>query len=191
MKAAIFTLAFALLSSSAALADWRLNNDESKLNFVSTKKSAIAEINQFKSLTGVVNESGEFSVNVDLNSVETNIAIRNQRMRKFLFETASYPWATISGQLDIAKINALTAGQSITLSQQFTLSLHGKTQGLNSVLKISKLKDGQVLVSSFEPVIINANVFDLNAGIAKLKELAGLPSISAAIPVTFNLTFDK
>jgi len=44
------------------------------------------------------------------------------------------------------------------------------------------------VVSSLAPVIVQANEFGLVAGVEKLKELAGLPSISLAVPVSFVLT---
>jgi len=38
---------------------------------------------------------------------------------------------------------------------------------------------------------VNASQVGLLAGIEKLRELAGLPSISPAVPVTFSLIFEQ
>lgn len=43
------------------------------------------------------------------------------------------------------------------------------------------------MVTSAQPVIINATDYGLTDGINKLRDLAGLPSISYAVPVTFTL----
>jgi hypothetical protein len=47
----------------------------------------------------------------------------------------------------------------------------------------------RLLVSSVRPVIVNAGPLGLDEGVERLREAAGLPSISPAVPVTFQLTF--
>lgn len=47
------------------------------------------------------------------------------------------------------------------------------------------------MVSSFQPIIINANEFGLVAGVDKLRDIAGLSSISQAVPVSFVLTLTQ
>jgi hypothetical protein len=49
----------------------------------------------------------------------------------------------------------------------------------------------KVVVSSATPIIIKAADFGLEKGVAKLQELAKLPSIATAVPVNFVLTFSK
>ena len=44
-------------------------------------------------------------------------------------------------------------------------------------------------MATSEPIIVNAADFELGAGIAKLQELAGLDSISTAVPVSARLVF--
>jgi hypothetical protein len=39
--------------------------------------------------------------------------------------------------------------------------------------------------------VVNANGLELVAGIEALREVAGLPSISYSVPVTFSLTFRR
>ena len=68
------------LWSTAALADWQLNNDESSLTFVSTKASTVAEVLTFNSLQGRVTEGGMAELTIDLDSVDTAIELRDQRM---------------------------------------------------------------------------------------------------------------
>jgi hypothetical protein len=47
------------------------------------------------------------------------------------------------------------------------------------------------MVSSRKPVIVNAASVDLADGIEALREVANLPSISKAVPVSFVLTFEE
>ena len=180
-----------LLFSTAVFADWKLNNKDSKLNYVSTKKSLIAETGHFNSLSGVVTNDGKFSLEIALDSVDSNIPIRNARMKEHLFDVKNYPYASVTGLLDLEEINRLGAGESITLNQEFRLELHGKTETIVAPLRVVRLSAAQINVASLKPIIINTKLFDLEGGIGKLKELAGLDSISLAVPVTINLTFEK
>jgi hypothetical protein len=49
--------------------------------------------------------------------------------------------------------------------------------------------DGSLRIFTPRPVVINAADFGLEKGVAALKNIAGLQSISSAIPVTFDLQF--
>ena len=58
-------------------------------------------------------------------------------------------------------------------------------------LQLIRLGDDRILVNSAVPVIVNAAEYDLAAGVEKLREVAGLPAISNAVPVTFSLVFTR
>ena len=176
--------------SSQALAAWKLDNQNSNLSFVSVKKSTIAEVHSFTKLTGKVSEQGVAKIIIDLTSVETNIPIRNERMQQHLFETSSFSSATIESQFSPDIFNKLSKQDSILTTLTFTLTLHGKQQSLSSKVRVSEIDD-RIVVSSMQPVIVNAAQFDLVNGIEKLRALASLPSIATAVPVSFNLSFVK
>jgi len=71
------------------------------------------------------------------------------------------------------------------------ISLHGKQQTKTFSVILTKVSDNKLMVSSFQPIIVNANEFDLVAGVDKLRDIAGLSSISQAVPVSFVLTLIK
>ena len=75
------------LLTQPALADWTLDNERSIVNFISIKNASIGEVHRFRSLAGSVSDDGAVRLVIDLDSVETLIPIRNQRMRELLFET--------------------------------------------------------------------------------------------------------
>ena len=95
---ALACVAGALLSASV-LADWQVG-PVSQVQFVSIKNNTIGEVSHFETLAGTVTEAGEVEVRVVLDSVETNIGIRNERMKTMLFEVGLYPEAVITAQLD-------------------------------------------------------------------------------------------
>ncbi len=184
-------LILSVLFSTSVFANWQLDNDESTLSFVSTKKSAVAEVHHFKSISGSVSGKGDIAIQIDLSSVETGIGIRNDRMKTMLFNVAKFAQAKVHARVDNKKLEALAVGESYIEAIDFTVSLHGISQVLKDEVQVIKLDGGNVLVSSVEPIVINANQFGLESGVEKLREVAGLPSISTAVPVMFNLAFKR
>ncbi len=190
--AKILSILFATLCiSSSALAQWELINDESTLNFISVKKSAVAEVHQFKSLSGTLDKKGIISVTVDLSSAETGIAIRNDRLKSMLFEVASFPKANIKASVDPKKIAAMQAGDSIILPINFKASLHGVSEKIPADVRIIKLSGNRLLALSVKPIIINTYTYKLSDGIELLRKAAKLPSISTAVPVSFSFIFNQ
>lgn len=179
------------LICNSAIADWQLDNESSQLNFLSTKKSQITELHKFNTLSGSISELGKVSVEIDLSSVDTKIPVRDDRMQQYLFEVEKFATATISAQLEPSFLQSMDLGSSHNLSLNAELDLHGQTQSLPIEVTVFKDKSGKVSAISRQPVIINAADFELVKGINKLQELAGLPSITHVVPVTFSLTFSQ
>jgi len=128
---------------------------------------------------------------IDLTSVDTNIAIRDERMKEFLFETERFAVAVLTAQVDADAVAELAVGSTQALSVEGELTLHGQSEPVTLALNVVRLSDSELLAISSQPVIINAGSFDLADGVEKLREIAGLPSISTAVPVTFSLTFKR
>ena len=183
-------LLLALWSGSAS-ADWVLDNEESILSFTSTKANAAAEVHKFGNLAGNVDKSGNAQLKIDLNSVDTSIEVRDERMREMLFNTAEYPEATLTMSIDMQQLKSLKIGNSLSLDGTAELSLHGTSSEVAVSMKVARLTAKRILVASEKPVIINAGSVGLADGVEKLREVAGLPSISPAVPVTFLLSFER
>ncbi len=190
LKVYLFALTSLILSSNA-LAEWELINDESTVNYVSIKNSKVGEINSFKSLNGSIENNGNILVEIDLGSVETNIPIRNERMKTLLFEVASFSKAKISAALDVKSLTEMNIGDTYNDSISFSLSLHGVSKEIITDLRVVKLTKNRILAVSLKPIIVNADEYKLSGGVEKLREVANLPSISSAIPVTFSLVFSQ
>ncbi len=172
------------------LAHWTLNNDFSQLSFVTVKAGSVGEVHKFKSLTGTLTDKGALSVNIQLASVDTLIPIRDERMQEFLFETSLFPTATFTASLDMEGINQLQVGASSVLEVTGVLAIKETELPLTIQVVATQVESRRVLVNSLQPIIVNADAFGLSQGVEKLRELAGLPSISPAVPISFFLTFD-
>jgi polyisoprenoid-binding protein YceI len=186
----LLLLCLTVLLSFNAQADWKLNDDQSSVNFISIKKSTVGEVNHFNSLSGSL-KNGSARVVIDLSSVETNIPIRNERMQKMLFEVSKFSSATITAEIDSSKLDSLKGGERYQENINLILDLHGITNKITATVQVIKLSNSGILVYSVIPVIINASDFGLANGVEALREIANLPVISAAIPVTFSLVFNK
>lgn len=176
-----------------AHADWQLDNAASQLSFVSVKATDIVEVHRFNQLSGKIYDggkrTGDVELSVHLASVNTQIPLRDARMRDLLFEIARFPTAELVGSLAIEDFAALAVGDSMTADVSLTLDLHGNKAPVKAAVLVSRLSLGRVMVTSQQPIVVQAQTFDLIKGIDALREAAGLPSISKAIPVSFVLTF--
>jgi len=179
----------ATLTSAPAWSAWTLDNTRSRLTFVSIKNNDVAEIHRFEQLSGHVADDGRATVTIALDSLETAIPIRNERMRDLLFDTAQHKEATLTAQIDRAAIDKMAVGEVGELAGEGTLVLRGQAQPLTLRLQVAKVTPQLVVVASKEPLIVNAAPFGLNGAIEQLREIAGLSSIGHTVPVTFVLTF--
>lgn len=191
MKRMAALIALTCLATMTAHADWSLSNDGSRVSFVSTKAGSVAEVHHFKSISGTIDAAGKVEVTIQLASVDTMIPLRDERMRDMLFEVARFPTASVMASIDPAVIDGLAAGQTTTLTVQAQLSMRGQTLAVPLELVVAKLGNSRVLVSTVQPTVVNASQVDLVAGIEALRDIAGLPSISPAVPVSVVLAFEK
>jgi len=188
-----FLLAIAIsagvgIKSAAAL---EVDSDASSVNLVSTKiladgTSSVSELFSFNSLAGSVADDGSATVSVDLGVVQTGIDIRNERMSEHLFETAKYPEATITAQVPES---AMSNGISL-IDLDVEVDMHG-SQVSYTVPVIVTSDDSKIMVVASQPVLVDAASFQLEGGLGKLGELAGLLHIPATVPVTFTLAFNR
>lgn len=187
----LLAITVSLFACSSAFAEWTLNNSKSSLNFVSTKAIDIAEVHHFSQLVGRVSDNGKAVLTIELASVETGIPIRNERMLEMLFETRKFPLATVRSKIDMDIVNAIATGASQNMAIDLELDLHGVRVDIAANVVVVKLDDKTLMVSSVGPVILNASTVELSEGIEALREVASLPSIGNAVPVSFILTFEQ
>lgn len=181
----VMTLLAALWSIAPAHADWMVQ-DTSQIGFVSIKNNSIGENNAFQRVSGSISEVGMVAVAIDLTSVETGVGIRNERLQTMLFDVASFPSATVKATLSPAQVMALRGGGTVTESVALDVSLYGTTVSKTAELLVSVLDD-DVRVTSTQPIMITAQDFGLESGVAALQKIAGLSAISRSIPITVDL----
>ncbi|OOQ45968.1 hypothetical protein AO361_23375 [Pseudomonas fluorescens] len=185
------TLTFLLLAGAAlsARADWYLDGESSRLSFVSTKNANVSEVQRFLVLHGKVDPEGLAQVEVELESINSGIPLRDERMRKELFQIDRFPDALITTKIDLRPINDLAPGAQLELRLPLMVDLHGKQHEYQAELLATRLDDRRFQVVTLEPLVINAEDFDLAPGLETLRKLAGLSAISLSVPVGAVLIF--
>lgn len=179
------------LTHATAHADWELLSESSKLNFVSIKATHIAERHGFETITGSVKDNGDIRLTIDLASVATGIDIRNQRMRDMLFAVAEFPTASFSAKVDTSAATAMAIGEQMPIPVSGQLQIKSVTVDIDAVVTAVRLADNKIMLSNQQPLLLNAGQLGLEQGVEMLRSVAKLPSISLAIPVTFQLLFQK
>lgn len=168
---------------------WQLAADQSNVAFVTVKAGNVGEAHSFKTLSGSVEPDGTVAVAIDLASVDTGIDVRNQRMRDMLFEVANFPDAKLTAKIDPNAVKTMKPGERKMMTVPVTLDLHGTTNSIEAALTVTRIGTDSVLVETARPLIIDASAVGLEAGVEKLREVAKLPAISPAVPVTASLVF--
>lgn len=183
--------ALSTLVSFSSMAQWQVAEQDSRVSFVSVKKGDIAEVHHFKQLKGTLKDNGEFTLAIPLMSVSTGIDVRDERMQNLLFEVSLFPELKLTAQVDSQMLNTLAVGESKVVNIDGKIALHGKQQTKTFSVMVTKVSANKMLVSSFQPMIVNANEFGLEGGVDKLRVIAGLSNISQAVPVSFVLSLTQ
>lgn len=181
----------ALLAALAlpAHANWYLDNESSRLSFTSTKNADIAEVHRFLVLHGKVDGKGVAEVEVELESVNTGIPLRDERIRDQVFQIGKYPSARINARLDLRPINALAPGAQLELRLPLEVQLAGQTHTYNAQLLATRLDDRRFQVVTLEPLVVHAQDFGLVPAFEALRQSAHLSALSLAVPVGAVLIF--
>lgn len=176
--------------SAVTNADWVVDQKQSSINFLSTKKEHVTEVHSFDSFSGGISNTGKAGIKIDLSSVNTGIEIRNQRMMEYLFDVKQFATAQLTADVPMALLERLKKGDAVTQVMKGRIDLHGMTQELSAKVKFINTASG-LHVSSVEPLLISAKQFSLSEGVDALRELVNLDSISYTVPVTFSLLLIK
>ncbi|MEM6464071.1 MAG: YceI family protein [Pseudomonadota bacterium] len=190
MKILSATVAALVAVSSPVLAEsWSLEGDASTVAFGSIKNDYTGEAHTFKDISGTVDEAGKVTVDINLASVETFIDIRNERMIANVFGDAAK--ATVTAEIDLAALNALAVGESMTFEADATLNLLGVENPLFLTMFVLRLAEDRVLASTDVPAFIATEDLQIDAGIDALQQIAELDSITRVVPLTARFVFTK
>lgn len=170
---------------------WTIVEAESTLTFDTVKNGDIDETHELSGISGFSDADGSIRITLDMNSVETFIDIRNERMREHLFQTSENPVAEVRAEYDLSTLEDMAVGASLDVGLPFILTMRGVAVDFSADVRITRLDADRVRVQSAQPVQISALALDLMDGIDTLQELAGLDSIARQVPVSFVIEFER
>ncbi len=194
-RIATFVVAAALLlagpiQASILGSSWELDPTQSSIKFQSVKNGTKVETSGFATFSGGVDPTGEVTMRIELDSVDTKVDLRNVRMRFLFFETYKFPTATVTARLEEGILAALESQRRLQVPIEFELDLHGVTQTLTAETVLTMFADDQVAINTSSPVTIDVADFDLLGGVEKLQEAADVQIVPTS-SVLFDLTFKK
>ena len=172
---------------------WTLDGDASTLGFQSIKMKdggPKAENSRFATVVGAVDEQGLATLRVALESVDTNVDLRNVRMRFLFFETYRFPEATITSQLEPRMMAMLVEKRRLIEPTTFDVELHGVTRSLTTDVRYTMFSDDRISVATIEPVVLEVENFGMMEGIRKLQDAAKVDIVPSA-RVSFDLVFGR
>lgn len=186
--------ALALGFATAVFAEqWKA--DEVDVSFLTTKVSAtngtVTELNTFDKASATLNFDGKLDAVIDLGSVNSGIEIRDQRLQDHIFSSVKNMALLVSGKVDLSDINQLEVGQSLVLHQPLHLTFGGKEIDVSAELLVVRQADNQLSVTSLKPMILDLTLFDVDQGVNKLTELAGLNAIALQVPTFLHAAFTR
>ncbi|CAD5105973.1 YceI family protein [Zestomonas carbonaria] len=186
-KLLIFLLAACL--ALPAQAAWYLDNESSRISFISTRSGNLSEVHRFLTLHGSISEAGRASLRIELDSVSTGIPRRDEYLRKLLFEIDRFADAKISAQLDLGPITELAPGAQLELRLPVTVTLRGREHRYVAELLATRLDDRRFQVVSLAPLVLHIDDFQLGAGVDALRQVSGIDAIGSSVPVSAVLIF--
>lgn len=192
MAQSLSTLAGTLLAACLALpaqADWYLDNESSRLSFISTKAGNFSEVHRFLTLHGRIDEQGAARLRIEVESLSTGIPVRDERLRSLLFDTEQFPDARVMAQLNLAPITDLAPGAQLELSLPVQVEIRGRKHGYMAELLATRLDDRRFQVVTLAPLVLHAEHFGLEPGVEALRKVARLASISLSVPVGAVMIF--
>lgn len=169
---------------------WELDASASELQFLSVKKNSVAEHSGFATLTGVISPEGDADIRIQMDSVDTQIDLRNVRMRFLFFETFNFPEAVITAKLPPEELVDLHKVRHKIIDLPYTLSLHGIKKDSVAQVAITLVDNDRVAVANTTPIAIALPDFNLEEGRAKLEEAAGVDILPFGF-VSFGFVFDR
>ncbi|MDN7127189.1 YceI family protein [Pseudidiomarina terrestris] len=188
-SSSIMGLAFTLASAPVLAQNWQLDSENSSLHFVSVKNDHVAEVHRFTEINGDLTD-GKLTINIPVSSLDTDIAIRNERMHKHLFDSAEYPLVTATAQIPDELYDTSTTLGTLPAVVPLTVFIAGEAVDVDAVVQINKLSSDRIVATTSQPVLISTREFGLVEGVNQLREIAGLDRIDYVVPVTFTVQFD-
>ncbi len=178
----LILLIFPLILNAAEFQVDKTKNNQVKFTSTTTIESFDGVTNNidgylfYESLSNLQNSKIYFEV--DLNTLDTGIGLRNRHMRENYLETDKYKFTYFDAQ--ITKVT-YTENNNYSIEATGTIFIHGINKQIVILGNLNQNSDNYTLYSSF-----NLNLSDFNISIPKVMFLKLNESIKISINVTLK-----
>ncbi|MEE2526917.1 YceI family protein [Hyphobacterium sp. HN65] len=191
----VFFVALALVACSQPApvqsGDWQIRASLSDVSFVSVKNGNVVEVSRFERFRGGISETGAIQLTIMTESVETYVDDRNFRLQDIFFLTPEFPQITVSAQVDPVAFDDLTTGEPMTMTLPLAVAFSGEVREAWADIRITRLAENRVSVTSIEPVLVDIRDFGLDERLDALRASVNLNSITPVIPVSVHLVLER
>ncbi len=191
MRAVRWLLLLSIFAVMSVQASWTLDNDRSKFYFTFTKNTHLATTATFERLKGSISEKGNASLYIDLASLESGIVKRDNRLRDLFFKVVDFPMAEVSVRLSKRIKKKIIEGETAPVQVSAKVALNGKQVRMRPELSVFEHKNGDIEVSSVQPILLNASAFGYDEQVQTLVDLAGVNNISKTVMINFRLYYHQ
>ena len=191
MNAVRWLLVLSTLLVLNAQASWTLDNQQSAFYFTFTKNTHLATTATFEQLKGDISDNGEASLYIDLASLESGIVKRDNRLRDLFFRVADFPMAEVSVRLSNRIKKKFVRGKTAPIKVSAKVIMNGKQVRMRPELSVYEHENGDIEVSSVQPVLMDAFAFGYAEQVQTMIDLAGVNNISKTVMVNFRLYYHQ
>ncbi|MRI34711.1 hypothetical protein EOPP23_17145 [Endozoicomonas sp. OPT23] len=191
MKAVRWLLLLSTFTVLNVQAAWILDNERSKFYFTFTKNTHLATTATFEQLKGSISDKGTAMLYIDLASLESGIVKRDNRLRELFFRVADFPMAEVSVRLSKRIEKKIITGETVLIKSSAKVKLNGKQVRMRPELSVYQHENGDIEVSSIQPVLLNATTFDYDDQVQAMVDLAGVNNISKTVMINFRLYYQQ
>ena len=132
-------------------------------------------------------------LSVDLNTYDSRIPLRNERVKKFFFETTGLGWETaelVIPRLPDAVVASLRDTRKATHAKlDGELKVHGHTSKLVLVVDAAYESDGRLTVKTAAPVEVKVSDLGMTDNLKRLSAICMHDSIDDVVKVEATLEF--
>ena len=132
-------------------------------------------------------------LSIDIDTIDTGVPIRNERVRNIFFETSGVGWDTIEvviPAIPAAVVAALRDQRKVDQAKlDATLRVHGRTVMTVLTVDASYSEDGRLTVKTSTPAQIKISDFTLSDNLHRLSSICMHDSIDDLVLVEATLQF--
>lgn len=178
-----------VFNTSAFAGGYVVDSANSNVNFSVTKVQYVIEPAEFQKVSGTVSDEGEVAIEIDLNSVYSNNAIRDNRLVNMFFQTEMFPSAAISAEIDP---KVLKSAEPQRIKVPAVLEWFDHEEDITLDVLVAPVAGGGLVVTSMSPNIIDAKTFGLPSDhLEALRKVCNNITIADKAAVNFVLTLKK